>query len=144
MGHFLRVRYWLPFCLLLSIVAVFAFIRHQLNRRKEQQREARYQSTVRVYHTALKPGMNRREVEAYLKAQNATFRHMCCVERKDFSTGVYDDLAKIDQLEAPWFCNENNVYVALEFTGKPRHVPDAEPEDTLREVTIYRWLEGCL
>jgi hypothetical protein len=54
MGHFLRFKYWLPFGLLLSLVALFMIItRHQSNRRKEQQREGRYQSAVRAYQAPL-------------------------------------------------------------------------------------------
>jgi hypothetical protein len=71
---------------------------------------------------------------------------MCCVERKDFSSSVYEDLAKVGQVEAPWFCSKNNVYIAFEFTGNPRIGPGPEEADTdtLREVKIYRLLEGCL
>jgi hypothetical protein len=71
---------------------------------------------------------------------------MCCVDRKEFSRGVYDDLVKIGQEDAPWFCSEKNVYVALEFIGPERHSvgPSAEAYDTLTTITIYRWLEGCM
>jgi hypothetical protein len=38
------------------------------------------------------------------------------------------------------------VYIAFEFTGNPRIGPGPEEADTdtLREVKIYRLLEGCL
>ena len=90
--------------------------------------------------------MSRSEVEDYLKQHKVAFRQMCCVEIADSSKGVYDDLAKIDQEEAPWFCSQKNVYVAFQFAGKPRNGPGPEADDldTLKAITIFRWLEGCL
>ncbi len=71
---------------------------------------------------------------------------MCCVDRRTYSLGIYDDLIKIGQEDAPWFCNEKNVYIALQFTGQSRAdpTPEAVPSDTLKTITIYHWLEGCL
>jgi hypothetical protein len=100
-----------------------------------------------TYSGALKPGMTRLEVEKYLHSQSLTFRQMCCVNSKAFSAGVWDDLVKIGKEDAPWFCNENNVYIALDFTGqRPQgHTGwDSQSADTLTTVTVYHWLEGCL
>ncbi len=90
--------------------------------------------------------MTRKEVEDYLRTRNAPFRHMCCVDTKQFLKWVYDDLTKIGQEDAPWFCSEKNVYIAFQFAGNSPHNggPSAEPTDMLTAVTIYPWLEGCL
>jgi hypothetical protein len=91
--------------------------------------------------------MTRREVEEYLRTRNVRFRQMCCVETSQrFSTNVYDDLAKIGQEDAPWFCSEKNVYVAFQFTGSQGNTtgPAADASDRLRTISIYSWLEGCL
>ena len=89
--------------------------------------------------------MSRKEVEDYLRARKAGFRLMCCVDIKDSSKGVYDELTKVGQEDPPWFCSEKNIYVALQFTGASHKEGfEADPSDTLRAITIYRWLEGCL
>jgi hypothetical protein len=70
---------------------------------------------------------------------------MCCAERADFAKGAYDDLVRIGQEDPPWFCNENNVYVAFQFAAhEPHAVAQADPSDLLKTVTIFHWLEGCL
>ena len=65
---------------------------------------------------------------------------MCCVDIKK-SVDVWDDLVKIAQEDAPWFCSEKNIYIAFQFTGTASR---AEPSDKLISVTVYPWLEGCL
>jgi hypothetical protein len=67
-------------------------------------------------------------------AKTEKHSQMCCVDFKDTSPRGYDDLAKIGQEPAPWACSEKNVYVAFQF----------DSFDTLKSVTLYRWLEGCL
>jgi hypothetical protein len=70
---------------------------------------------------------------------------MCCVDTNEFSKGVYDELTKIGQEDAPWFCSEKNVYVAFQFRGiAHKQGFEADSSDTLHAITIYRWLEGCL
>ncbi len=88
--------------------------------------------------------MTRRDVEDHLRSENVEFRQMCCVEG-NLSKGVYDDLAKISQEDTPWYCSEENVYVAFQFTGPARNTIGwtADAFDKLRAVTIFRWLEGA-
>lgn len=133
--------------ILLALAAASAIgVRHILGKLRQQRREIAYQSALHSYSDVLKPGMTRKEVEDYLRTRNIGFRQMCCVEPTDFSKGVYDDLTKVGQEEAPWFCSQKNVYVAFHFTGPQRAspTPTANPADVLRAVTVYRWLEGCL
>jgi hypothetical protein len=141
------MRRWRLPILVVIVVAVSAVaIRHVWQRRAQRRREAAYQLTLLSYSEVLMPGMTRKEVEDYLRTKNVTPRQMCCVEMKDFSKGVYDDLAKIGQEDAPWFCSEKNIYVAFQFTGPKRNglAWRADASDGLKAVTIYRWLEGCL
>jgi hypothetical protein len=143
-----KMRRWLLPIVLLLVVALAALsMRHFSQERVQQKREAAYQSALRSFSKDLRPGMTRKEVEDYLRARNVKFRQMCCVDANErFSTNVYDDLAKIGQEDAPWVCNEKNVYVAFQFIGPERNSlgPVADASDTLRAISIYRWLEGCL
>ena len=48
---------------------------------------------------------------------------MCCVasirgEHASFIGSSWDDLVKIGEESAPWFCSENDVYLAFEFNPK--------------------------
>jgi hypothetical protein len=91
--------------------------------------------------------MTRKEVEDHLRAKNIEFSLMCCVDTKEeFSKGVYDDLAKIGQEDAGWFCSQKNIYVAFQFTRPSRNPegPEADDADRLKAVAIYRSLVGCL
>jgi hypothetical protein len=144
------MRRWLSYsAILISALAVGWLIHHVSEERAQKKREISYQETVRSYSEVLKTGMTRKKVEDYLTAKNIRFRQMCCVRRKEFSRGVYDDtyddLVKIAQEEAPWICSENNVYIAFQFLGRYKHSPPAaEPSDILNDVTVYHWLEGCM
>jgi hypothetical protein len=116
--------------------------RYALKKKARQKREAGYESTLLSYSQVLKPGMNRKEVEDYLHGKNITVRQMCCVAANELSKRSWDDLTKIGQEDAPWFCSENNVYVAFQFNDHGQHGPheDANDLDTLKAVSIYHWL----
>lgn len=138
-----RMRRWIQVLLALTLLAVTAFGLHLLRTKREQdKREAAYQSALRSFSQAFKPGMSRKEVEDYLNAHNVRFSRMCCVAQH---TGTFDDLTKIGEEDAPWYCSAKNIYVAFQFTAAERHgLPQTDALDTLREITIFRWLEGCL
>ncbi len=143
------MKRWLWLILTLAGVGLCIFVvRHALERRAERKRETAYQLALRTYSEALKPGRSRKEVEDYLRTRNVRFLQMCCVETKSYSKGVYDDLVRIGQEQAPWFCSENNVYVAFQFINRGRTDTDkaagANASDILTAVTIFHWLEGCL
>jgi hypothetical protein len=139
-------RWLLPIALVLVVTLSVVVVRHRLEKRAQQEREAGYQSALRAYSGVLKPGMTRKDVEEYLRARNVGFQQMCCVASKDYSKDVYDDLTKVGQEDAPWFCSEKIVYIAFQFTGQPRNATGAEADDSdrLRAITIYPRLEGCL
>jgi hypothetical protein len=140
-------RWLLPIAILLVVVLSALAVRHFSQERAQQRREVDYQSALRSYSVILTPGMTRKELEDYLRAKDVKFHQMCCVEQsKRFSANVYDDLVKIGQEDAPWFCSEKNVYVAFQFVGPPKNGPGpaADGSDRLRAISIYRSLEGCL
>jgi hypothetical protein len=120
-------------------------IRYLAEMKAQKRREVAYQASLRSYQQVLKPGMTRKEVEAYLHGKNISFSQMCCAGKN--SKNSLDDLAKIGEEKAPWFCSENNIYVAFQFTDHPEQKEtrlQASDLDTLHAVTIFRWLEGCL
>lgn len=133
---------------LIAALLVGFGVRHVLEK-AQQRRQVEYQKALRSYSEVLKTGMTRKQVEDYFSARNVSFRQMCCVSVKEFTRGVYDnaydDLVKTGQENVPWFCSENNVYVAFQFLGSDKNsIPKAEASDKLKDLTIYRWLDGCL
>lgn len=83
--------------------------------------------------------MTRKAVEKYLHGKKVEFRQICCMEQ----SGAFSDLVKIGQDEHPWFCSENDVYIALEFTP-PAVALKAADIGVLRNISIFHALEGCL
>jgi uroporphyrinogen-III synthase len=130
----------------LIVVAVTVFaVRHVFERRAQAKRDASYQQALHSYSAALRPGLSRDAVENYLREKNVKFRQMCCANHKSPSYEVYDDLVRVGQEDAPWFCSESNVYVAFQFAGQRANSGwSAEPDDRLTSLFIYGWLEDCM
>lgn len=77
--------------------------------------------------------MARGEVENYLRARGIAFNQMDGIQGRD----TFTDLLRIGQEEHPWYCSENYVYVAFEFTSSAK-------EAQLEKIDLYRQLGGCL
>jgi hypothetical protein len=125
------------------IVSVFG-IKYVIDRRAERKSQIEYQSVLKEYSAALEPGLTRREVESYLRLKGRPFRQMCCVGVR---RNALADLVRIGNEGAPWYCSQNNVYVALEFEAtEPLQgiMPEARDSDRLEDVLLFPWLEGCL
>ena len=139
------MEYWRALLAVVLIIVLAIVINNVREKRSWQKRDLAYQEALRSYSQDFKPGMSRKEVEDLLHIRNKAFRQMCCVDIKK-SMDVWDDLVKIAQEDAPWFCSEKNVYIAFQFAGKEPHAtrPSAELSDRLTAVTVYPWLEGCL
>jgi hypothetical protein len=133
--------------LLVALGVIILGIRYELNKKAQGRREAAYQSVFRIYTQALKPGMTRKEVEDYLQAKNSKFLHMCCVDSREIGRHSWDDLTKIGQEDPPWFCSENNVYVAFQFADHVHLETGFEMQDddldTLKAITLHHQLETC-
>jgi hypothetical protein len=107
----------------------------------KKRREVGYQAVLRGYSEALKPGVSRNYVEHYLEADGAAFNRICCID----GPGAYSDITKIGREDAPWFCSENNIYIAFQFTAdKKGFGPSDSPWDALKEITVWPHLENCL
>jgi hypothetical protein len=137
------MKRWSLLILALLVVALFAFAMHHASREREQQEhEAAYQSTLRSYSAVLKLGMSRTDVEGYLNAKKVRFSQGCCIVQY---ASAWDDLTKIGQEDSPWYCSEQNIYVAFQFAAVERpKLLRADASDTLTAVTIVRRFEGCL
>jgi len=134
-----------------ALVALFVVgigARFALKERAVQKREAGYESALGEYQRALKPGMTREEVEDYLAARNSSVLHICCVEPREIGRHSWDDLIKIGHEDPPWFCGENNVYVALQFADHihPQSGFEINDDDldTLKAITLLYQPEDCL
>jgi hypothetical protein len=92
--------------------------------------------------------MTSKNVEAYLRAKGVTFGQLCswgegelCIDERS----AYADLVKIGKEKHPWYCEEHSVYIAFQFAAvEPHKGWEAYDSDTLKRVTIYHKLEGCL
>lgn len=97
------------------------------------------------YDQVLKPGMTRKEVEDYLRANKASFDHTCCVEGPNKRS--LDDLIKIGTRHFPVPCGDESYYVALIFNDQTEHPPVAnsgtDDLDTLRSITTFHWVDDC-
>jgi hypothetical protein len=125
--------------------AITLSIRFEMNRQAQGRREVVYQSVLRT--EALKPGMTRKEVEDYLQTKSSKFLHICCVDPRETGRHSWDDFTKIGQEDPPWFCSENNVYVAFQFadhTHPAGYEMNDDDLDTLKSITLHPQLEGCL
>ena len=136
--------------LILGAAGLLAWgIHRRFAREAQAKREAAYQARLLSLTRVLKSGMTRKQVEDYLREKNITYMQECCVVAQESGNRhTLDDLAKIGQEDHPWFCSENNVYLAFRFSdyGKPDsnwQIKDNEL-DALKSITIYHQLEGCL
>lgn len=141
-----------PLKMIFAVLALFLVgtgTRLAIKKRSAQKREAAYQSALSEYQRALRPGMTRKEVEDDLRAKNADFSQMCCVELSDSAKRhTWDDLVKIGEEEHPWFCSEHLVYVAFQFTDHVQiengYSTKDDDSDVLKAVSIFHQLGGCL
>ena len=57
----------------------------------------------------------------------------------------WDDLVKIGEESVPWFCSENNVYIAFQFNPKSTgELSKTNVSDVLKRVSVFHQLERCL
>ena len=135
---------------LMAVVGVGLFalgIRHGVRAHQKRKREAAYQSALLSYTQVFKPGMTRKEVEDYLRARNLDFGQTCCVVGiQPHPKHSLDDITRVGQEDAPWFCSEHYVFVAFQFEdhGQYKSILGADDNDILKSVTIYHSLGGCL
>jgi hypothetical protein len=138
------MRRWRLLFLALFLIVLGAGVFRYARARAQKRREVTYQSLLRSYSQTFTPGMTRKDVEASLRRDGKTLQQMCCMDSSRRSS-AYDDLTKIGDESAPWFCSQHNVYIGFEFNAVESHEgPKAIDSDRLTTVRIFHWLEGCL
>ena len=117
-------------------IIVFLGIRYFSNVREAAKREEVYQSTLRSYRQVVKPGMNRKEVEEYLRSKNIEFFRFS----DDDSTKIGED----DSLSV--FCGRPEVFLQFQFTASPLQDRQMVAGDgaTLNKIEIIRKGSGCI
>jgi len=133
--------------LVLLVGTLFGFgVRYEIKKRAREKREVAYQLALRSFAEVFKPGMTRKAVEDSLRANTHEFRQTCCVDMKEYKKGSWDDLVKIGEEDAPWFCNYTAIYVGFQFTGHEKFdgMWRADDSDKLTAVTLYRQYDKCL
>ena len=130
-------RIFLILAAALLLISLFTLYR----RHAQQEREAKYERALSSYSRVFHLGETRKEVESYLYAHGLEYQQMCCIDERS----AFADLLRIGAEKAPWYCSEQNIYVALQFAAVESHEPArAYGSDALRKVSIFRWLQGCL
>jgi hypothetical protein len=133
----------LPAVALIITIILSALVLSHTRAAAKSEREVGYQAGLLAYSNDLKPGLTRREVEDYLRARNASFKNECCLGHENY----YADLVHIGEERAPWYCSEEHVYVAFEFSAVEKHDLAsffAKDSDVLKRVEIFQPDTGCL
>jgi hypothetical protein len=109
--------------------------KREQQRREQQKREAIYNSMLSSYSKDIEPGMTRAKVEDKLRAKAIPFVQ-----------SAEEDLVKIGEEAAPWFCSDVDVYVAFAFEAVEASTRpwESRPTDVLKRVHIYSRPDGCL
>jgi hypothetical protein len=107
----------------------------------KQKRETAYQAKLQSYSDVLEPGTTRKVVEDYLRTKGVAFGQLCCIDERS----AYADLVKIGEEKHPWYCEKHNVYIAFQFAAvEPHKGWEGYDSDTLKRITIFHKLDGCL
>ena len=105
----------------------------------------RAHAAVLSYSQDIKPGMTRKVVKDYLRANKIQFSQMCCVEgvRKH----SLDDVVRIGTMHFPVPCGDTDYLVAFVFDDQTQHPPaefrQADDMDTLRSIKTVSWVADC-
>jgi hypothetical protein len=135
-------RFFRIIAVIAVVLALAASVWSVISAKQKAKREARYQVLFDEYSNALKPGLTRKEAEAYLKSRNIRFTQMCCVGQ---SRNAWADLVKIGEESAPWYCSEYYVNIAFEFRStEPHRLWESRDNDVLESARIFRQFGGCL
>lgn len=147
--HSKRLKLLLTFGVPALIVGGKWFAQQLREKHNAARREPGYQRVLVECKNTLKLGITRGEVEQHFHTHGTQFKQMCCVANYrgahvSFVGAGYDDLVKIGEESAPWFCSEHDVYIAFEFNPKsPGEQSETNRSDILKRVSIFHELEGC-
>jgi hypothetical protein len=136
------MKMWIRIIISVAVaILAWAAYRVHMNTMAKQRRETTYQASLRSFTQAVRQGLPRGHIEAYLKAKGHPFIQMCCVSDRS----ALADLVKIGEESAPWYCSEQWVHIAFDFAATQPH-DSLKPlgSDVLKSVTIFRQFGGCL
>lgn len=136
------MRRWLWLLGALAVCAVVTSVAvHHLRLEARRKRELDYQAAVRAYTQQFRPGLRRGELDSYFRASHIKFGAICCLEERSAPAG----LVLIGQEDHPWYCSENDIYVAFEFVAEEPHKAwEPFASDTLTRIHLFPHLGGCL
>ena len=137
-GHkrFLKHRKFLRIALLICLASIFGgpFLLVQAQYLAAVLRDSVYHSTLRSYQTDLRPGVNRKDVETYLRAKNTPF-----VQFEESDEVMIGKEHRISP-----FCGPQDVFVEFRFSTTGGGTPQGNANDTLKTVSLIEKSEGCL
>jgi hypothetical protein len=105
----------------------------------------RTKAAVLSYSQVLKPGMTRKDVEDYFRANKIDFSQGCCAAGSNGHS--LDDYIEIGTQHFPVPCGDTSYYVAFIFNDQKQHPPErflhAHDLDTLQSITTFQWVDDC-
>ncbi|HET6180760.1 MAG TPA: hypothetical protein VFE61_27830 [Candidatus Sulfotelmatobacter sp.] len=97
--------------------------------------EVQYHERLSDLSKAVKPGMRRVEVEAYLRSRKIEFDRMC---GSGASLGAMHDLVEVGHKKAGLTCIERSVYVAFQFAAVEPNDKWVAASDRLVNIDLFR------
>ncbi|HXS78096.1 MAG TPA: hypothetical protein VN753_18100 [Terracidiphilus sp.] len=98
----------------------------------KKEMEARLQSTLAAYRSALQPGTKREQVEAYLHQQNVAFTRSCC------EPGIPSDRTDLGDEPRNLFCQPWKVSLEIQFKNSEPPADVAKGSDLLTNIDLHR------
>lgn len=139
--QFSVMKRWLLMLIALVFVLAAVAVRSSVRTMARRKREIGYKVELRTYSEAFHPGITRKELEDYLRSRNTNFS-WTYTAFGGRTESQYADLVKIGEETAPWYCSEEYVYVAFEFSGVETYKQN--DSDVLERIEIFRQDSGCL
>jgi hypothetical protein len=126
------------FLLIVTVVALFTFMRRRRDGARREQRERAYEMAVASYAKDLGPGMTRETAHDYLRNHGTPYRSRTIGP-------ATDDLIQIAREPSPrWYCSWLDVSVQIESIPASGETSEPQPDDPIRDIKLDRWLQDCL
>jgi len=135
------MKRWLVILTVSVIVLSALAVRRSVQTTARRKREIGYQAALRTYSDAFHPGITRKELEDSLRSRRINFTRMYTAFGGTTQC-QYADLVKIGEETAPWYCEVEYVYVAIEFSGTDKYKQN--DADVLERIEEFRPDQGCL
>jgi hypothetical protein len=133
----------LAFFLLIVVAVSLFFVRQSHLRREQRQREQLVALSLSKLSAAIKRGMTRAEVDAYLNDTDTGF-----FQRPTPGLPVLNDLAPLGQRPSGvWYCGPVQFGVEVDFKPSGPHSATSvlgSSTDTVSGIQPYEWYDDCL